>query len=133
MLEFTRHGFTVGVSARSWIRGLNGFRTVSVWPIEIPRMNYLVILRIPYVVTRASMSNAVYEVCPVTGRVLDKNRLLCPTRSKRISMRARIDSELWTRRTYCTSARTVFRTLIDESRLDFVRSEFSHRGCQYFR
>lgn len=82
------------------------------------------ILRIPYVAARASMSNAVYELCPVTGRVLDKNRLLCPARSERISMRARIApttryTELWTRRTYCTSARTVFRTLIDRRRTRF--------------
>lgn len=74
----------------------------------------------------ASMSNAVYELCPVTGRVLDKNRLLCPTqRSQRISMRARIGCEATSfgpvARIARESARTVFRTLIDQSRLDFVR------------
>lgn len=34
---------------RSWIRGLNGFRTVSVWPIQIPRMGLPCDIRIPYV------------------------------------------------------------------------------------
>lgn len=38
-----------GTVSRSWIRGLNGFRTVSVWPIQIPRMGLPCDIRIPYV------------------------------------------------------------------------------------
>lgn len=39
---------------------------------------------------RSPISNAVYEFCSVTSRVLDKNRLLGPARSEGISMGARI-------------------------------------------
>lgn len=62
---------------------------------------------------RSPISNVVYEFCPVTSRVLDKNRLLGPARSEGISMRARIVPTLVFQLLSCTTARTVFRTLID--------------------
>lgn len=62
---------------------------------------------------RSPISNAVYECRPVTSRVLDKNRLLGLREiggnfNARTNRPHATSSHVW-----CTTARTVFRTLID--------------------
>lgn len=85
--------------------------------IEISRMCLSGrVVFIPRALDRSPISNAVYECRPVTSRVLDKNRLL-GLREIGGNFNARTNRPHATSsHVCCTTARTVFRTLIDEYR-----------------